>query len=187
MIRRLRLGDMQKVLRSRYGITLPDDDAGRDDLRELLLPVSLGHHAARKMQNTVQIWAPWMNADEAGQLLDSIERTPEFQRKPTSRELGERLRITNQERESLGLRTIAPVDMTARQLRERRKEKARVREWQRRRAKGSKPRDAWLANAKTRLQPWKAKGISRRTWYRNRAKRGGTKRGTGPCAIKLTY
>ena len=42
MIRRLRLGDVQKVLRQRYGHTLPDDDAGREDLRELLMPISLG-------------------------------------------------------------------------------------------------------------------------------------------------
>ena len=42
IIRRLRLGDLQKFLRFRYGHTLPDDDAGREDLHELLLPISLG-------------------------------------------------------------------------------------------------------------------------------------------------
>lgn len=52
-MRRLRLGDVQKVLQHRYGHTLPDDDAGREDLRELLLPISLGPEAGRKMENAI--------------------------------------------------------------------------------------------------------------------------------------
>ena len=185
MIRRLRVGDLQKLLRSRYGPELPDDDAGRDDLRELLLPISLGHQASDRMQKAVELWAPWMDSTEAERLLDHIKRSPPYLRKPTSREIGERLRLTNHEREALGLRTIAPVDLTPKQLRERRKEKARLRMWRRRRANGSKDREAWLANAKSRLQPWKAKGIGRATWYRERRQKAETKRETGPFAMNL--
>ena len=36
-LRRVRLGHLRTVLRLRYGHTLPDDDAGREDLFELLL------------------------------------------------------------------------------------------------------------------------------------------------------
>jgi hypothetical protein len=185
MIRRLRLGDLQKVLRSRYGHELPDDDAGREDLRELLLPISLGNQPARRMHNAIEVWAPWMMADEARQLLDEINRSPPYQRKPTSCELGERLRLSNHERESLGLRTISPVDMTAKQLADRRRAKNRDRMWRQRRANGSKDREAWLANAKSRLKPWKAKGKSRATWYRERRQKPETKRETGPCAIRV--
>jgi hypothetical protein len=197
MIRRQRLGDLKKVVRWRYGHTVPDDDAGREDLRELLLPISLGPEAGRKMENAIEVWAPWMNAAEAGQLMDEINRTPSYLRKPTGRELGQRLGITNQEREGLGLRTIRPIDMTDEQLMEQRRAKDRARKWRQRRAKDRKPRDAYLANSLNKLQPWKTEGISRRTWFRKRAKRRatdlfwrrdnrGTGRGTGVSAIKLT-
>ena len=42
MIRRLRLGDLRRLLRDRNGAVLPDDDAGREYLLELLLPISVG-------------------------------------------------------------------------------------------------------------------------------------------------
>jgi hypothetical protein len=48
-MRRLRLGDLRKLLRARCGHTLPDNDAGREYLWELLLPTSLapGKRAVR--------------------------------------------------------------------------------------------------------------------------------------------
>jgi hypothetical protein len=178
MIRRLRVGDLQKVFRWRYGYTLPDDDAGREDLRELLLPVSLGCEAGRKMQNAIEIWAPWMPAAEAGHLIDDINRTPAYLRKPKARELGHRQNITNQMREALGLRTIAPCDMTPAQLMQWRKAKKRASAERWRRKAGKKPRQAYLANALSRTKPWKMEGISRSTWYRRR-------RETSPYPIKL--
>jgi len=39
LLRRLRLGELRKLLRDRCGSVLPDDDAGREYLRELLLPI----------------------------------------------------------------------------------------------------------------------------------------------------
>jgi hypothetical protein len=51
----------------------------------------------------------------------------------------------------------------------RRKEQKRARERARRKKQGTKPRAAYLAvNSTSRLQPWKAEGISRRTWYYRR-------------------
>ena len=110
-------------MRSRYGHTLPDDDAGREDLFELLLSISLGPEGERKMANAIEVSAPWMGADETGQLIDQINRIPAYQRKRTARELGERLRVTNRERELLKLKTIKPFDMTDKQLKEQRKAK----------------------------------------------------------------
>ena len=52
-MRRLRLGDLRRLLRDRCrGSILPDDDAGRDYLRELLLPISLGPHEAVTLRNS---------------------------------------------------------------------------------------------------------------------------------------
>jgi hypothetical protein len=166
MLRRLRLGDMPRYYRHRYGHTLPDDDAGREDLYELLLPISLGTEPERKMQNAVQIWAPWMRSDEAGQLFDRINRMPCHLRKPTARELGKRLNLKNHERDALAIRTIAAIDLTPEQLRERRKARERNRSRRRRRSAGSRSREIYLANSLSRKKPWETKGISRATWYR---------------------
>jgi hypothetical protein len=108
MMRRLRLGNLTKLFQHRYGRELPDDDAGREDLRELLLVVSLGPHldTEKAMQNIIETRASWMAADERFALIANIERTPTSQRKPTAKDLGERLRLTNAERERLKLWTI---------------------------------------------------------------------------------
>jgi hypothetical protein len=185
-IRRMRLGDLQRHLRSRYGSVLPDDDSGRDDLFQLLLPISLGQGHTRKMKNAIEIWAPWMSAGEALQFIDRVNRTPDYLRKPNARILGEKLGLLNHEREAIGIRTIKPADMTDEQLKEQRKTKERVRKWRERRRDGRKDRGAYLANSRERLQPWKKLKQSRATWYRNRAKLCETDRETSVSAIKLT-
>src|SRR5215470_10016484 len=111
MIRRLRLANLRKLLRDRNGPILPDDDAGREYLLELLLPISVGPHADIKMPNAIEVWAPWMGKDKASELIDQINRMPIRQRKPTGKVLGERLNLTNPDRERLRLWTIAPCDM----------------------------------------------------------------------------
>ena len=127
IIRRLRLGDLQKFLRFRYGHTLPDDDAGREDLHELLLPISLGTNGHwSKMKNAIEVWAPWMDSGEAMQVIDRVNRAPRHLRQPTARQVGDRLSVTNQERECLKLKTIKPVDMTDKQLADFRKVKHRA-------------------------------------------------------------
>lgn len=171
-IRRLRLGDLEKLMRHRYrknGYVLTADDAGREDLYDLLLPISLGQGHERKMKNAIGLWAPWMSASEALETIDMINRTPDYLRKPNARILGERMRLTNHDREAWGIRTIAPIDMTPEQLKERRKAKDSERKWRKRRAAKKEPREAYLANSLSRLKPWARQGISRRTWERRRA------------------
>jgi len=152
------------LLRWRCGLELPDDDAGREYLYELLLPVSLGPEPDLKMANIIETWADWMNVDERFYLTAQIERTPASVRKIKATTLGERLRVTNAEREHLRLWTIAPFDMTSKQLKEQRKAKDRARKAQLRQAAGGKPREQSLSRAK----PWAALGISRATYYRRR-------------------
>jgi hypothetical protein len=70
LLRRLLLGNIRCLLRHRYGATLPDDDAGREDLFEMLLQVSLRQKSpAKVMRNTIEVWAPWMDAAEAFELV----------------------------------------------------------------------------------------------------------------------
>jgi len=175
-LRRLRLGDLRRLVADRCrGLILPDADDGRDYLRELLLPISLGPNEAVKrsrveiwgptdrMRREIELWAPWMAEDEAQELLDEINLMPMHQRKPMARTLGERLQVTYAERARLQLRTIGPCDMTEAAVALIRKQKKRQRERLRRLAQGAKPQ----ADSISRAKPWIAAGFNtRRTWER---------------------
>jgi len=164
MIRRLRLANLRKLLRERCGHTLPDDDAGREYLFELLLPISVGPHADIKMPNAIEVWAPWMQKDEATQIIDHINRMPIWERKPKARELGERLRVINPERERLKLWTIAPCDMSQKGMTWWRKHKDKARKRRLRQLSGAKSQ----TTSTSRSKPWTQLGISRASWYRRR-------------------
>jgi hypothetical protein len=118
VVRRLRYGALLKLFRHRYGYEFPDDDAGRDDLFVLLCVVSLAPSASdKKIAHTIEMWAPWMSADEAEMYVEHINRLTITERMPAAKELGERLNLTNAERERLKLWPIKPVDMSVEQLR----------------------------------------------------------------------
>jgi hypothetical protein len=94
--------------------------------------------------------------------LDIYERTP------TAAELGRRLGLTNAERESLKLWPFIPIDKTDRELAEQSKARERERRAHKRRAKGVRTREAYLAELARKPKPWITEGISRRTWERRR-------------------
>jgi hypothetical protein len=191
IMRRLRLGDLRRLLRDRcHGSVLPDDDAGREYLVELLLPISLGPNEAVKrshaieiwgptdrMRREIELWAPWMSEDEARELRLDINATPMWQRKPVARTLGERLQVTYAERARLQLRTIGPCDMTEAAMTLMRKQKRRQRERLRRQSRGVESRAEYLAASLSQTKPWEQEGISRRTWERRRV--------ASPCPINL--
>lgn len=170
IIRRLRFGNVRRLLRARCGHTLPDDDAGREYLWDLLLPVSLGAERDRKMENIIAVSAPWIKPKEASEMSDQIKRLPRAAGMPTSRALGIRLRLTREEWICLKLKTILPYDMTGQEIAEFRKAKRRASDIRRRRAKGRKPRADYLANSLSKKKPWDKDGMSRRQWERRRAK-----------------
>jgi len=184
ILRRLRLGDLRKLFADRCrGRLLPDDDAGRDYLRELLLPISIGPHEAVKrphaiaiwgptdrMRREIELWAPWMSEDDTQELLDEINLMPMWQRKPMARTLGERLNVPYGERARLGLRTIGACDMTEAAMALIRKQKRRQRDKLRRQRQ---PRAEYLAaHTKSITRPWEQRGISRATWYRQQRETG---------------
>jgi hypothetical protein len=161
MIRRLRLANLRKLLRDRNGPILPDDDAGREYLLELLLPISIGPYADIKMPNAIEVWAPWMQKGEATQLIDHINRMPIWERKPTATTLGQRLALTNPDRERLKLWTIAPSDMGERGMAWWRKHKDKQRKHRLRQLNGAKSQGTSISKSK----PWLELGIKRSTWY----------------------
>jgi hypothetical protein len=170
IIRRLRLGNLRSVLCARCGHTLPDDEAGREYLWELLLTVSLGAEAGRKMENIISISAPWMKMKEATEMTDQINRLRRYLRTVTPREIGQRLRVTREEWIRLKLKTVLPFDMTDEEITEFRKARKRNRDRNRRRKAGKKPREVYIANSLSKKKPWATEDISRRTWERRRRK-----------------
>ena len=169
-LRRLIVGDLRRVFRHRYrhhGYTFTNDDAGRDDLELLLLPLSLCPKAPKeKMKHAIELGAPWFDATEAQELIDQIMRLPACARRLSGKELGERLNLTNSQRERWKVWRIAPVDMTADDLKEQQKAKDRARKAIQRHEAGATPHERSLS----RRKPWEAEGIGRRQWERRRAK-----------------
>jgi hypothetical protein len=169
-IRRLRLGDIKKLLLARYGHTLPDDDAGLADLELMLDCVSFVPNARFRMKNIIEVWAPWMDSRQSFGLTENVLRKPDHLRKITATELGNRLNLTWHERQKLTIRTIAPANLTHDEFeekrREQRKARARARQSRKRRKAGICSRISYLATSLSKQQPWKSEGISRRTWER---------------------
>jgi hypothetical protein len=151
----------------------------------LLLVASMAFNPERMMRNTIAQWAPWLDKAGAAQLMDDVNTTPMYLRKPDARTLGDRLRLTDQERQDLAIVTIRPFDVSDEELEKRRKAKDAERKWRKRKAKGQRPREAWLANCKSRVKPW-GHPSKRRTWYRKqRAKMLAQVVGTGVSAVKI--
>ena len=163
LIRRLRYGAMLRLFRDRWGHTLPDDDAGRDDLWALVCNVSLAQkEPEKKMRHVIELWAPWMQADEPEDYVKHVWGLDIYERTPSAKELGERLGVINEVRERLKLWPFKPIDMTDEQLAEQRRRKSN----ERRRAKRGRSRAEYRASCLTSTKPWEAEGISRRTWER---------------------
>src|SRR5262245_5719940 len=168
-IRRLRLGELKRVLLRRYGHELPDDDAGRADLELLLDVVSFARERRRRMKNIIETWAPWMDTAEAYELVENVLRKRAYERKIKKDELGAALNLTFLERQALVIRTIAPADLTPEEFEEKRKDRRRAKQREQkmraRRKTGVKSRVAYRATSLVHQKPWQRDGISERTWY----------------------
>lgn len=171
LIAKLRIDDLNKLFRHRYGDILPDDDAGRDDAF-----VAFSHYAVTNrvvhFHSWLDIHAPWMKEQERDRLV---------WRKPlrwTADKLGERLGLRSADRDRLGIRTIGAIDMPRAERDALRKAKHRERSRQhaeaKRRGAGKPTRQEWLAQHQaSRVKPWKMAGMSRAKWYRLQRETGG--------------
>jgi hypothetical protein len=175
LIRRLRYGALLRLFRHRWGNELLDDDAGRDDLWLLVTNVSLAAaEPEKKMRHVIEMWAPWMPAEERNAYVKHVWGLDIYERTLTARELGKRLGLTNAEREALKLWQFLPIDKTDVELAEQAKVRERDRRARRRRERGVRTREAYLAELTSRPKPWIGEGISRRTWERRRKVTQGT-------------
>lgn len=146
---------LERIFADRYRARrLPDDDAGRDDLRIMMdLLVQRGNDHC---QTWAAEWFPDLPAAELEDILDHAGKHW------TPAKLGEALNLTNAERTRLGIRIILPIDRTKKQLNQDTKKRNANRERARRLEAGARPRRQSLS----RTRPWEALGMSRATYYR---------------------
>ena len=167
LVRRLRYGAMLRLFRHRWGHSLPDDDAGRGDLWLLVTNVSLASaDPEKKMHHVIEMWAPWMSAKERFAYVAHVWGLDKHERTPTAEELGRCLGVTNAERNALRLWPFLPIDATAEELAEQAKLRDRERRARKRREKGVRTREVYLAEFKIKPRPWIAEGLSRAAYYR---------------------
>jgi hypothetical protein len=162
----IRIAELCRLFRARYGATLPDDDAGREDAR------IMAHHLAHmsgdpriRIRSWLNLWAPWMPPEEATSLIEAVLAKPLRYRADT---LGKRLNLTEAERTRLSIRTIGAIDTTKEQRMAARMDRKRQAKCDRRRAQGVKPRAEYEATAIGHGKPWEAEGVSKATWYRRK-------------------
>lgn len=161
----LRLNDLTKLFRSRYGSTLPDDDAGRDDMQIALHHLACLPRPRPAIMRWIEIWAPWMSVADAAELAAHAIANP---RRYKADALAWGLGLKMEERTMLGITTIGAADMPKAQRTKRRNAIKRRRQQAYRRKQGAVPRAEYEAKSINRAKPWIAEGISRATWYRRR-------------------
>lgn len=161
----LRLNDLAKLFRGRYGHVLPDDDAGRDDLFVAVNHLACLPHPQKPIEHWIEVWAPWLTVIERKQIVGDALACPMRWKADA---LAWRLRLTAADRHALGITTIGAIDENKSARAKRRKQQARKRMAQYRKAKGSVSRKTYEEQSVEQAMPWIVEGISRATWYRNR-------------------
>lgn len=175
----LRLNDLARLFRSRYGITLPNDDAGKDDLLVAVHHLACLPRPRQAIMHWLELWAPWMPVAEASKLAAEVIANPQRWKADA---LAWRLRLTMEQRTMLGITTIGSIDVNKSARTKLRKQRDRQRQANQRRTKGIKPRKIYEQQSIAQTKPWEAQGISRATWYRRRetSARMDPSRETGP-------
>jgi hypothetical protein len=163
----LRIRDLCILFRSRYSghDRLPDDDAGRDDLKIVLNHLACLAHPRNHVTNWINTWAPWLTAGEQRDIVGPILANPQ---RWTADQLAWRLRLTKEQRNMLSITTIGAIDESKAVRTKRRLERERTRRKNSRRAKGALPRQTYEQQSISRAKPWIAEGVSRASWYRRR-------------------
>lgn len=161
----LRLNDLAKLFRGRYGHVLPDDDAGRDDMLVAINHLACLPHPQKPIDCWLEIWAPWLTVKERKAIVGDALASPQRWKADA---LAWRLRLTAADRHALGITTIGAIDENKAARSKRRKAQARKRMQAYRKAKGARSRATYEGQSREQAAPWLDEGISRAQWYRRR-------------------
>jgi hypothetical protein len=164
----LRAAELNRLFDHRYGAHLPDDDAGRGDVRLMVHTLARRSDPIERIEAWLSERAPWFVGEERTALTLAALEHPLRWRADT---LGKLLGLTDDERSALRIRTIGPIDSTAAERAKARRVADIERKQEARRAAGIKPRLPPRNDSIDAQAPWKAAGIHRSTWFRRRARR----------------
>jgi len=135
----LRVRQLTRFFQYKYGTELPDDDAGRDDLRIVFDHMVRLKNGRVRMTAFVSLWTPWLSAAEFETLVDDVAAGPP--RYYRADQLGERIGLTDAVRTLLRITTIGAVDFNREQRLMRRLRNKAAAEHARRRLKRQAVRD----------------------------------------------
>jgi hypothetical protein len=164
----VRVSEFGKIFHHRYRVVLPDDDAGLSDLIPAIRHI-LATESEENARRFAASWAPWCIDSRFDELVEEIGPNPTPQK---AWELGKELLLTYQLRKYLKIHTIGPCDVTKRQFTELKKREDAERKRFKRLADGGMPREIYESLSKTRTEPWKPMGWSKRTYHRRVKKLG---------------
>lgn len=163
----LRLREIERVVMDnrRWGV-VPDF--------EVLLAVAKSG-TGQRLGDWCQVFAP----DTTEQEISAATAAAIGRRRMLSAdECAALLGVDMEQRTRLGLRTIGAIDMTKAERqafqREQKRERDRARQAAKREAEGRKSRAEYEAQSLSQSEPWKAIGISKRTYYRKGLHKVGT-------------
>lgn len=165
--------ELYTVIRHVFGASLPDDDYGRDVLRELLNQLALRGASSDEMRDTALHFLPELDDDDSlAILIKEIGKGRKRRADHVARALG----VTYQMRTFLDLRSIGACDIPKKERDAiQRQKEAADRRWQREQA-GAKPQ----AQSAAQLRPWLEWGISKATYYRRKQKAAAENAKNGP-------
>src|SRR5262249_1359364 len=137
-----------------------------DDLYRWCLAWCWNNPRAQNIRWSLWNWSKYslhreLTESELDEIIGDIE-SRRTRRRLTADNLGRWLGLTFEVRKALSIKTIGAIDVSKRARKALRKEKDRVYQESRRRARGSRSQ----AESLSKTQPWKEAGMSRRSWYR---------------------
>jgi hypothetical protein len=107
-IEALRVKELRRVFKHRYSGMLPDDDAGRDDVRLMFDHLAFCRNASFLMEDFAAQWAPWLSSSERDSMMaDAADNG----RLPSADAVAHRLQMDFAMRTALDLRSIGSVDV----------------------------------------------------------------------------
>lgn len=155
--------ELERILAYRYGETLPDDDAGRDDLLLAAMHIAATFkNPAEHIPGWVALWAPWLSQAECDDLIARVTAKSFTLLADT---MAWRLGLTMAERTMLRITTIGAIDCNKEARLQRRQDQKNAGKEARRRKAGAVTRTEYEVRSDARTKPWEAMGMSRRTWY----------------------
>jgi hypothetical protein len=154
----LREIELFKFIEHDFGASLPDDDLGKDVLRELLNQLALNGATPDQLRKLGRDLLPELDDDDS---LDEVVKEIGIGRKRKADAVAREIDLTYELRTLLDIRTIGACDMSkAGRAAISAQKQAADKRWSREQA-GAKPH----AKSARKAKPWETKGISRSAYY----------------------